>query len=201
MKLIRLYLSFGILITLLNGCSVPAPLPETLYFEIQPNVTLNSWPQKLPHLVVKQPKTDALRSGRSIVYSEDQSIYRTYHYRVWSETPARMLQSLFLEIYQDGAISESVDDKRWKGQDAVFFQATIHQFDRVKIQEKWHAVIDLTLSVSRDRNEKPLISKRYRQSISADNDTLLSSVQAFELAIEHILLQWHQDLGQILEKP
>ena len=113
------------------GCatnSVPAVDSYTINIscEVEPPSEKNTKYSKV--LKVSKPKSTAAIMSRHILYQEKEFSQNPYAYSKWSDTPNKMLTSLFISCISKNSVFKSVLPSYSKGKADLFLESTLLEF-------------------------------------------------------------------------
>jgi cholesterol transport system auxiliary component len=137
------------LLLVLSGCeSVPVPevtwyrLPEAVLppahevrFEVPVDVAIFS--------------ADGIYADQALIYALDKDSHalRTYHYRLWSDPPARMLQRRLIRVLRQIDAAPQVSDRLPASANVLRVSGVIQRFERVEDAGTWHVDVSLQMRV------------------------------------------------------
>lgn len=190
------------LATALTGCSVPT-VPDMTYYRLPP--LAESLVTKVPPLAlpvdVSVFAADGLYAEQALIYALDEGgrTLRSYHYQVWADPPARLLQRRLIALLARSNATPQVSDRLPASTDALRIGGLILRFDRLRQIAGYSAAVTLQLRVERG---KSLLHERvYRAEALASGTEVAASVDAFGAAIDIIYAQFLDDLARLPQVP
>lgn len=187
---------------MLSACSAPT-VPDVTYFRLPPPAQdLLKEPPHLPLPVdVSIFSADGLYSEQALIYTLDDAgrVLRSYHYQLWADPPARLLQRRLIALLRRAEAAPLVTDRLPASADAVRISGLILRFDRLKQGAGFNANVALQLRV--ERSGKLLSEQVYRASVPAAGADVADSITAFGAALDQIYAQFAADLGRLKLEP
>ncbi len=182
----------------LAGCSPPT-VPDITYFRLPPpnaEVGAEQLPSLPIPLVVEMFTADGIYAEQALLYSTgaDASALRSYHYQLWTDPPARLLQRRLIDQLQHHRLSNLIADRLTSNIDALRVSTLIRRFERVKQPTGWVGVVQLQFRVDRGESEKPLLLKTYSTEIPAAGEALSATVQSLAKATDQLFAEFETDL-------
>jgi cholesterol transport system auxiliary component len=185
---------------LLAGCTPPT-VPDVTYFRLPPApaVDTESAPLfgDLP-LVVEVFTADGLYAEQALIYALDPAAetLRSYHYQLWIDPPARLLQRRLIEQLRSARAAPLVTDRLPSNIPAVHISGVIRRFDRVKQADGYRIFVALEIRAERSNNA-PMLQKTYRSEFDASGGTLGETVNAFGSAVDRAFAEFQNDLRSV----
>ncbi len=173
------------LLAMLAGCSVPA-VPDQSYFRLPPVAVeeMAATQAALP-IVVEPYRANGVYNDQSILYANGpEGSIKAYHYQLWDEAPATLLQKRLIAELRARNAAELVTSRLPAALPALRIGGQVEQFERVRNGDGWLVRVRLELHVERDAQAAPLMLETYFAEVAADTDTIESSVRAFARAID-----------------
>jgi cholesterol transport system auxiliary component len=182
---------------LLAGCTPPT-VPDVTYFRLPPAPAseVESAPLfgDLP-LVVEVFTADGLYAEQALIYALDPAAetLRSYHYQLWIDPPARLLQRRMVEGLRASKAAPLVTDRLPASTPSVHISGVIRRFDRVKQAGAYRIFVALEIRVERFGNS-PMLQQTYRSEVDASGGTLGDTVNAFGSAVDQTFAAFQNDL-------
>lgn len=182
----------------LAACSPPT-VPDMAYFRLPPPAAEVT--QRAPQLAIPVDVSvfgaDGLYAEQAIIYSPDIDgrTLHNYHYQLWIDPPARLLQRRLIWVLREAKAAPLVTDRLPASTDALRVSGVIFRFDRARLAEGYAAKVTLQLRVERGGT---LLSERvYRAEVPAGGGEINASVTAFGAALDQIYAEFLGDLAQL----
>jgi ABC-type uncharacterized transport system auxiliary subunit len=193
--MMRVTLAMAALLALV-ACSPPT-VPDMTYFRLPPPAAEVA--QRAPTFAIPVDVSvfgaDGLYAEQAIIYSADADggTLHNYHYQLWIDPPARLLQRRLIGALRDAKAAPLVTDRLPASTDALRVSGLILRFDRAHGADGYAAKVVLQLRVERAGE---LLSERvYRAEAPANGDELKASVAAFGTALDRIYGEFLGDLA------
>ena len=193
----------GLLLVSLTGCGTAKPVPEDRYFRVDvpaPAVTDRA-PVLRGGLLVDRLQTDNLRSGRAIVFRQSGKPLQLqrYHYRFWSEPPAKMVQHQLTRYLQQAAVASSVFSPEYALSHRYRLTGRLIEFDRVLADNAVTSAVSLEFVLTERGRPAPLLSKTYHaQSESSDAQDMHAFARATQQALAEVFSALEQDIRRLV---
>lgn len=174
------------LLLTLGGCeSVPVPevtwyrLPEPVLpparavrFEVPVDVAIFS--------------ADGIYADQALIYAlgKDSHALRTYHYRQWSDPPARMLQRRLIRVLRDIDAAPQVSDRLPASANVLRVSAVIQRFERVEDAGVWY--VDVALQLRVEHAGALLAEEVYASRVAAADAEIPATITAYGQALDQI---------------
>lgn len=175
-----------VLLLALGGCeSVPVPevtwyrLPEPVLpparavrFEVPVDVAIFS--------------ADGIYADQALIYAlgKDGHALRTYHYRQWSDPPARMLQRRLIRVLREIDAAPQVSDRLPASANVLRVSAVIQRFERVEDAGVWY--VDVALQLRVEHAGALLAEEVYASRVAAADAEIPASITAYGQALDQI---------------
>lgn len=175
-----------LVLLVLGGCeSVPVPevtwyrLPEpvlpparTVRFEVPVDVAIFS--------------ADGIYADQALIYAlgKDGHALRTYHYRQWSDPPARMLQRRLIRVLRGIDAAPQVSDRLPASANVLRVSAVIQRFERVEDAGVWY--VDVSLQLRVEHAGALLAEEVYSSRVAAADAEIPASITAYGQALDQI---------------
>ena len=191
--------AFALATALLLGACSATTVPDMVYYRLpESNVDASTVTRKfeLP-IDVNVFAADGLYAEQALIFTqrEDGRALQTYHYQQWVDPPARMLQRRLIGVLRRAQVAPLVTDRLPASADAIVVSGVILRFDRVRAADGQHAEVALQLRI--ERGGDLLDEHVYRASVTAANDTLRATVDAYGAALDKIYTEFLGDLGKL----
>ena len=194
---------YGLLLVSLNGCGTAQPVPEDQYFRVDvpaPAVTARA-PALQGGLLVDRLQTDTLRSGRAIVFrqSEKPLLLQRYHYRFWSEPPAKMVQHQLTRYLQQAGVANSVFSPEYALSHRYRLTGRLIELDRVLADNAATSSVTLEFVLTERGRSAPLLSKTYHaQSALSSLRDMHAFARATQQALAEVFSALEQDIRRLV---
>lgn len=180
----------------LAACDVPT-VPDFTYYRLPRPTPLKVQPTPLfGDMVVDNFSADGLYGDQALVYSLDDSAQqlRQYHYQLWTDPPARVLQRRLLEQLRDANVATRVTDELPASHPAVRISGTILRFDRSPNGSGGYtATVALKLRADDDKG-MPMLDDYYRAELPAGGNDVKATVDAYGAALDKLFAEFYIDL-------
>ena len=194
----RAALALGL--ALLLGACASEPVPELAYYSLAPvsaTAQRNAAVFKVP-ITINAFLADGVYNEQGVLYMSQQNRnLRAYHYQLWQDPPTRMLQRRLTDTLRAQHMSDLVADRLPSSTEQISVLGLLRRFDRVQLDDGWHAMVQLELRVERGAAKTPLLVKNYQADVRAVDDTLQSSVSAFGSAVDQCYAEFSRDLEKL----
>lgn len=191
--------AFAIVALLALAACSPPTVPDMTYFRLPPPVAEVT--QRAPTFAIPVDVSvfgaDGLYAEQAMIYSPDADgrTLHSYHYQVWIDPPARLLQRRLIWVLREAKAAPLVTDRLPASTDALRVSGVIFRFDRAKVGEGYAAKVVVQLRVER---AGVLLSERvYRAEVPAAGTEVSASVAAFGTALDNIYGEFLGDLAQL----
>lgn len=180
----------------LAACGAPT-VPDFTYYRLPRPQPLTAAPAPLfGDVVVDVFSADGLYGDQALIYAVDPSAQelRQYHYQLWTDPPARVLQRRLIEQLRDANIAARVIDELPASHPAVRISGTILRFDRApNASGGFIATVALKLRADDDTGT-PMLDDYYRAAIPAAGNDIKSTVDAYGAALDKVFAEFYVDL-------
>lgn len=154
-------------------------------------------------LYIKSFEASEPYSSRNMVYADNAYRRNTYAYHQWLTAPEEMVTDCFVRDLRAAQITEAVMTSAGSTKATHVITGHINSFYEDDTQQKWQAVLDLTLTVtSTGRNtEKPerrTFQKTYQTTETLGQNNALGLAQAMSQAMQRVSDRIISDLPRIL---
>lgn len=183
----------------LAGCgSVPA-VPDYTWYRLPPAPSVAAVGAAFDHpVVVGAFAADGLYADQGLIRALDPSAQRLrqYHYQLWVDPPARLLQRRLIARLRGAGLAPLVTDELAAGAPALRIRGVILRLERVPQAAGGEAaVVSLKLRAD-DIEGQPLVDAVYRAEQAAADASLTATVNAMGAAIDDIFTRFQADLMQ-----
>ena len=169
-------------ILLLSGCGLsPSKAPQEHYYRLADALPIAG--DGLPAGKIAPVQASGIYNERAILYRKAErplEIHR-YHYHLWTQTPARLVQQYMQQALQN-IIQKS-------GEDKPLIKTEIIRFERLLDGDQ--ASADIALKITTDKG-----SKIYQARVEAAGKGMHESVAAFGKGMQQIMQQLARDIGK-----
>lgn len=186
------------LIIFLSSCSSQSPVPTDHYYRLPELSDINPGNQLLNTISVMTFQADGLYQERAIIYSEEETELKQYHYHHWVESPPRLLQERLVERLRLSKLSKLVLNS-YEGDSDLVIKGQIKSFERIHQENHESTTVKLILQVNYNNERLPILHKEYSQSVILSSGSMTHSIKAFAEAIDLIFSDFYIDLVEILK--
>lgn len=182
-------------IVLLAGCA-SKPVPQEQFYRLLVAAPSTTTTATVDMMVVEAPRVSGIYSERAIVYGTDGKgmNLQQYHYALWAEPLAQLLQSSFIDYLRGVGIATTVAGEVGRAQVDVRVSGRVHRFERSQVGDAWNAVVEIELRADRSTGSKPLLVQRYQATVAASDASMESSIRAFGAATEKVYADFTDQL-------
>lgn len=197
-------LTLFLLAFIVSGCGTAPPLPEDRYYRIE-----LAAPEKIVQvpllqggLLVDRLQTDALRSGRAIVYREDEKPLQLqrHHYHFWSESPAKLIQHQLASFLEQARVADYVFNTDHALPHQYRLTGRVVEFDRVEGKEQTTSAIELQFVLTRRGVKGPLLSETYHAETVVNGQDMHEFARATQQALGQVLDALNHDIQELVTK-
>lgn len=171
---------------LLGGCE-SVPVPEVTWYRLPDPVLPPARAVRFEVPVdVAIFSADGIYADQALIYAIDKDGHalRAYHYRQWSDPPARMLQRRLIRVLRQIDAAPQVSDRLPASANALRISAVIQRFERIEDAGVWH--VDVALQMRVERAGEVLSEEIYSARIPAPDAEIPASVAAYGQALDQI---------------
>ncbi len=190
-------LAVGLLAVLIAACG-SAPVPDTAYYQMPATVpgTVHTEPPIAVPVVVDVFLSDGMHGEQGVLYrAKPGGAVKSYHYQLWNDAPARLLQRRIIERLRAENVAVMVSDRLPDSLSSLRISGVIDQFEREQFEpDRWRARVRVEMRVDIAENELPVLLKVYGADIEAEGATMQATVRAFAKATDQMLAEFTQDL-------
>ena len=188
---------FAFIVTVaLAACSAPT-VPDFTYYRLpRPEPLEMARTPLFGDVVVDAFAADGLFGDQSLIYATDPSAQelRQYHYQLWTDPPARVLQRRMIELLRKTNVAGEVTDELPASHPAVRISGVILRFDRAPNGAGgFTATVALKLRAD-DPNGTPMLDDYYRAERPAADATMRATIDAFGAALDQVFAAFYADL-------
>jgi uncharacterized lipoprotein YmbA len=180
----------------LAACDVPT-VPDFTYYRLPRPAPLKPAPAPLfGDVVVDVFSADGLYGDQALVYALDPAAQqlRQYHYQLWTDPPARVLQRRLIEQLRDANVAARVTDELPASHPAVRISGTILRFDRSP-NESGGVMATVAIKLRADDDQgMPMLDDYYRAELPAAGNDVKSTVDAYGAALDKVFAEFYVDL-------
>jgi len=180
----------------LAACDVPT-VPDFTYYRLPRPTPLKPAPAPLfGDVVVDVFAADGLYGDQALVYALDPAAQqlRQYHYQLWTDPPARVLQRRLIEQLRDTNVAARVTDELPASHPAVRISGTILRFDRApNASGGYTATVAIKLRADDDQG-LPMLDDYYRAELPAEGNDVKATVDAYGAAFDKVFAEFYVDL-------
>ena len=187
----------GALAASLAGCAA-GPAPSDHFYRLEavpPSATLES-PALLGTLEVRRLGSDALTGERPLLYSEsgDSSQLHRHDYHRWADSPTTMIQAELVAYLRAAAAASVVATPDMRVEADWVVSGRIVRLERVLGGSPPRVVVELQLSVVREKGRELVLLESYREELEAGGSGIGRSVEGFNRALGAIFERFLADL-------
>ena len=180
----------------LAACGAPT-VPDFTYYRLPRPQSLKAAPSPLfGDVVVDVFAADGLYGDQALIYALDPSAQelRQYHYQLWTDPPARVLQRRLIEQLRDANVAGHVTDQLPASHPAVRISGTILRFDRAPNGSGgFNATVALKLRAD-DDSGTPMLDDYYRAELPTAGNDMKATVDAYGAALDKVFAEFYVDL-------
>lgn len=186
-----------VLLLALSACATAPGIPDTVYHRLPEPVGLPTLQRAFEQpVLVEVFAADGLHSDQALLYGEDgDGRLKAYHYQLWVDPPARLLQRRLIAALQQSGLADLVSDRLPPRSGALRIEGRIAAFERVRGASGWEASVALGLRAERP-GELPLLQREYRARVPAGDDSLAATTRAFGAALDQVFADFLRDLAE-----
>jgi ABC-type uncharacterized transport system auxiliary subunit len=185
----------GLCLLLLSACG-SGPAPKDYFYRLEAlGVDKLASPLSKKSVEVERFKSDLVTDDRSLVYREslDTPELKNYTYHRWSDTPTRLMQSVFTRGLRDANFtSGSVMEADGRSSPDYFLHGRIYHLEEVK-DDGHFAIVDLDLALRDKSNKKNRFTKNYRVQEDISGGDHADVVAAYNRALGIIVSDFISD--------
>ncbi|MCI0653236.1 MAG: ABC-type transport auxiliary lipoprotein family protein [Methylococcaceae bacterium] len=177
------------------------PAPRETYYQLEPEIQQGPPdPKACGTLLVGRLGTHGFAGGRAIVFREraDSLEIQRYHYNLWSEAPALMIQQAIARSLRATGLLRYVITPVERANADWIVSGSLLRLEHFPNSSPASVVFEVELGIVSAKSRETLFLKRYLETESAANNNIGDAVKAFNNALEQMLAQFQKDAGKIL---
>lgn len=185
-----------VLVLLIGACSSAPPVPEDRYYRLPDPSPAEQTPLlKDGSIFVERFLADGVYQDRAIAYSNQSTpnVVLQHHYSFWLDSPSKMLQAQLESYLRREHAAELVTDVPW-AHAGLSIYGRILRLDRVLGPGSAEVRVALEFNVRQEGRDEPLLAKEYKASAKAADQSVRSSIAAFETALSDIFSRLVKDI-------
>jgi ABC-type uncharacterized transport system auxiliary subunit len=191
-----------LLLLSLSGCfgSSP-PIPEDIYYRLQPSAPAQRFDTpRVGLVVVDRPSAASVFTARDIAYSDAAPNLRLqhYHYHHWIDPPPQLLQQALVDYLRAANLARAVTSEPGRQPAAWRVSGMVRRFERLSTGSGWQASVSLELRADGAGAREPRLLRQYDVVIGADGDSMEATAQAFAKAIGSVFDKFLADFSAAL---
>ncbi len=186
----------AVLILMTAACTT-TKLPPINYYTINIPASDNKKVHSLHEqqvLRVAMPRSTAAIMSRNILYQGDGYSLNAYAFSKWSDTPNRMLASLFLNVIEDKSVFKAVLPADSRGNSNYVLESSIQQFhQQIAADTTSRASIRIGFYLIEARSGKVIATREFVSTHKANSTDASGAVRALNLGSVDIssgLIEW-----------
>lgn len=174
-------------VLLLTACASPAPAPQDHFYRLETTAAGTNTSLTDGVLLVEPIKVNGLIRGRALVYAEsgDSVELERYHYHLWHESPAYMLQNHLADYLRSSGSAGTVTTAHTLPADAVI-TGNLHQFMHIRTDGTEQVLVRLELRLRYPGDSDPAFQKLYTEYEPVKGRDMTAVVKAFSRALNRI---------------
>lgn len=185
--------------SILVACATAPGIPETTYHRLPEPVGIERMAEAVVDLpiVVDAFVADGLYADQALIYAldEDAARLRTYHFQLWIDPPARLMQRRMIKVLRTARAARVVTDQLPTSMQTLRVRGRIVRLERLRTAAGWEVVAGLVLRVEPSAGGRPWVIGDYRQRVVADGERVADSVRALGTALDRIAEDFLMDLS------
>lgn len=188
-------------VLLLAACA-SAPVPDMAFYRMasvpDPARAADAEPRFPIPITVSPFRADGVYNDQAILYAlKPEGSIKAYHYQLWDEPPSLMLQRRLIDQLRAEFAAKLITDRLPPGLDALRISGRLQRFERVRMNQRWHARVRMEIRVERRQQDAPLLLDEYGADVEAESDTIQASIRAFAAALDQSYAAFSADLAQL----
>lgn len=186
----------------LVGCASQPPLPDETYYRLAPPQVGSAAPAPGGELLlVMRPRADGLYGERALLYSEDAEhrSLQQYHYHLWQNAPPGLVQEYLVAALRAHRLDGMVADYDPGLDGDYLLSSKLLRFEQL-LQADGGAAVVVALELrlqQRDRG-RPLLLRKYAETVAAASSAPSDAAAAFERALQAITDRFAEDAAPLL---
>lgn len=176
-----------LLLALLTAGCESVPVPEVTWYRLPDPALPPARTARFEMPVdVAIFSADGIYADQALIYALDRDGHalRTYHYRQWSDPPARMLQRRLIRVLRQIDAAPQVSDRLPASANVLRVSAVIQRFERVEDAAGWH--VDVALQMRVEHAGALLAEETYAARVPAENAEIPATIVAYGTALDQI---------------
>ena len=139
-------------------------------------------------------------SSRNIVLWDPQRPNESlsYHYRLWVEPPAVLIQDALTTALRQAGIADEVITPAQHVRADYIVTGTVHRMEHRLAKQGASVLIDVELSLARTERRELVVLKRYREEDSLADDKINTAVEGFGKVLARVADRF---IGDIVTAP
>lgn len=194
-RLCMLLLAFG-----LAGCQTAAPVPKDKFYrlEVAPRASLARAVLK-EAIYVAPLRAEGPYGERAMLYAQASQPreLQQYHYHLWSEPPAVLLQEHMRASFEAMGLAPRVTDSPAGDAIGYFLNARVLRLEKITDDGGGRAVVSLQFSLQRKKPATVLLERAYTEEVVLKENTQHGYVIATEAALKKIYDRLAEDLKSL----
>lgn len=188
-------------VLLLAACA-SAPVPDMAFYRM-PSVpdrdpSVHAEPRFPIPITVSPFRADGVYNDQAILYAlKPEGSIKAYHYQLWDEPPSALLQRRLIDQLRREFAARMITDRLPPGLEALRISGRLQRFERVRMNQRWHARVRMEIRVELRPQDPPLLLSQYGADVATETDTIQASIRAFAEALDQSYAAFSADLGQI----
>ncbi|WP_170113076.1 ABC-type transport auxiliary lipoprotein family protein [Ahniella affigens] len=192
----------AVLAILLLAACASAPVPDMAFYRMSSvpdrERAADAEPRFPVPITVSPFRADGVYNDQAILYAvKPEGSIKAYHYQLWDEPPSLMLQRRLIDQLRAEYAAKLITDRLPPGLDALRISGRLQRFERVRMNQRWHARVRMEIRVERRQQDAPLLLNDYGADVEAESDTIQASIRAFAAALDQSYAAFSADLAQL----
>ena len=178
-----------------------APAPQETYYrltaEIQPGV---ADPKACGTILVGRLGTHGFAGARAIVFRDrkDALQVQRYHYRLWTEPPALMIQDAVARALRATGLTRYVITPVERANADWIVSGSLIRLEQYPNASPPEIEMQIELGIVSAKTRETLLLERYVENQPAKSNRIEDAVRAFDQALERVLIRFQKDAGNVL---
>jgi cholesterol transport system auxiliary component len=177
------------------------PAPREAYYRLEPEIQqFAPDPLACGTILVGRFETRGFAGGRAIVFrDQDNSLeIQRYHYHLWSETPALMIQDAIARSLRAAGLARYVITPVERANADWIVSGRLIRMDHYPNATPGRVEIETEIGMVAANTRGTLFLKRYLETEPAASNGIDDAVRAFNTALERMLTRFQHDAGKVL---
>ena len=166
----------------LAGCG-SVPIPKVTKYSIDV-IDAPVGNKKDIKLIVRRARGRSLYETKNIVVSPKPHVIDNYFSAQWVETPCNMLTDYLIASLAKKFSFVTSSFQNGNGNFKFIISVYIDQFDQVRRNGKWYAVLSLNYEIISAKNKKIVFNDWYQNKIELENSDVQKYVDAQNISID-----------------